>query len=835
MRTAWETLRRSAVTVSVTLVILVATLATGSLFGAGSGIRDLFGTSPSAFVRGIGPLTAVSSVLIADGLGPLLLTLLAVPTLVGLSERLMGHWRTLAVYGATAVLGISGGVLVQTLRGAIDGGWPMGADRAPVFDPLTPVVGTIMVASAFAEQLWRRRIRVLGVWVLVLLLLFSGQPADLYRLVAAGAGLLLGVVLAPAERRWMRIARSSHHEARTLSAALVLSTALAPLISIVTAVPYGPVHPLSVLLGARPPESGACDVAVATRACVDLLALERLSSPGGVLLALLPLGLLALTVFGLLRGRRAAVWIAVAVSVWFSFLAVLYNVVLVAVPDGGQLAAGSNGFSLIDTLLIVFVPLVLAVLLVTQLKHFPVRSSHRSRVLFRIVVGGAFVLTGAIYLTVGVVSSDQFEPPVTFVALLLDLPERYMPPGFLSLRLLEFVPDGALAEIGYAWVGPVFWTAVLVASAFVMASTSSQVRATDRERVRALLERGSTGSLSHMATWQGHEYWFTADGSAAVAYRVVSGVAITTGGPIGSVESRWQAVRDFSDFCDENGWTPAFYSVDDELLPVFGELGWTSTEVGDDAIIRPANFTLAGGRWKDVRTSMNRAAKLGVTAEWTTWAELSLATRSQIEAISEEWVAGRNLPEMGFTLGGVDELADPEVRLMLAVTETGAVLAATSWMPTFRDGVLVGWTLDFMRRRPSSMNGVIEFLIAATVLRAQHIGLDFVSLSAAPLSRAGSPGDDSGLAQQVLGYVGRRLESLYGFRSLLAFKLKFGPEFRPISVAYQDPMELPAIGMALARAYLPAMTMPQAVAIMRALVRPTDASTSLEREQVPTP
>lgn len=828
-------LPHSAVTVSIAFAVLLATLASGSLFGVEPSVREIFGTGPEAFARGIGPLTALSSVLIADGLVPLLLSLVGIMVMLGLSERLMGRWITLGVFFATAVVGVGGGVLLQTIGATADRGWWIGGDLAPVFDPLTPAIGTLMVASAFAEQLWRRRIRVLGIWVLLLLVLFSGQPADLYRFVAAVVGLLIGVFVAPHDRRWMRIARSSHHEARTLAAALVFVAAIAPLIGIATGAPYGPAQSLSVLFRGLQGSVAACDLGTATRACIDGLAIERLSSPGPVLLSLLPLGVLALSVFGLLRGRRAAVWIAFGVSSYLAFLAAFYAVILVVLPDGAQLAPTANGTSIVGTSLAVLAPLGLAILLVTQLKHFPVRSSGGSRIVFRIVVTSTFVVTAVTYVVVGTIASDQFRPPVTVLALLLDLSERFVPPGYLAMRLLEFVPDGAAASIVYDWVGPVFWLVVLVASAHLMASTSSTVRGSDRERIRVLLDRGAAGSLSHMASWAGHEYWFTADAEAAVAYRVVAGVAITTGGPIGSASARPEAIRDFSDFCDENGWIPAFYSVDEELLPVFEELGWSTTEVGDDAIIRPATFSLAGGRWKDVRTSINRAAKLGVTAQWTTWAELSIPMRQQIEAISEEWVAGRNLPEMGFTLGGVDELADPEVRLMLAVTDGGVVLAATSWMPTFREGALVGWTLDFMRRRPTSMNGVIEFLIASTVLRAQGIGLEFVSLSAAPLSRAGAASDDGGVAQQVLGYVGRRLESLYGFRSLLAFKVKFGPEFRPISLAYQDPMELPGIGVALARAYLPAMTMPQAVSIMRTLVRSGDDTAVEDRERVTTP
>ena len=57
--------------------------------------------------------------------------------------------------------------------------------------------------------------------------------------------------------------------------------------------------------------------------------------------------------------------------------------------------------------------------------------------------------------------------------------------------------------------------------------------------------------------------------------------------------------------------------------------------------------------------------------------------------------------------------------------------------------------------------------------------------------------------RQLLDRVGRQLEPVYGFRSLLRFKAKFDPAYRPLYLLYPDPAALPAIGTAIARAYLP--------------------------------
>ena len=62
--------------------------------------------------------------------------------------------------------------------------------------------------------------------------------------------------------------------------------------------------------------------------------------------------------------------------------------------------------------------------------------------------------------------------------------------------------------------------------------------------------------------------------------------------------------------------------------------------------------------------------------------------------------------------------------------------------------------------------------------------------------------------------VGHALEPVYGFRSLLAFKAKFQPEYRPLYLAYPDPAALPAIGLAIGRAYLPDLTARQSARLL---------------------
>ncbi len=196
--------------------------------------------------------------------------------------------------------------------------------------------------------------------------------------------------------------------------------------------------------------------------------------------------------------------------------------------------------------------------------------------------------------------------------------------------------------------------------------------------------------------------------------------------------------------------------------------------------------------------------------------------QAQLAEISEEWVADKALPEMGFTLGGLNELKDPEVLCCVAVDDDGLVHGVTSWLPVFSDGVISGWTLDFMRRRTTGFKGVMEFLIASAVTHFKE-EVPQISLSGSPLANAGSDageGDhstvDHSTLDRVLALLGNALEPMYGFKSLAAFKSRFQPEHRTLYMYYQDPLALPSIGIAVGSAYLPGLSPAQSAGAVAA-------------------
>ena len=387
---------------------------------------------------------------------------------------------------------------------------------------------------------------------------------------------------------------------------------------------------------------------------------------------------------------------------------------------------------------------------------------------------------------------------------------------FVALIVLALVSQRFPSDLLVSIANNAIWVALLVMLVLGRGAFRASIRRSRRsldgartvDDPRAALRANGGGTLSWMTLWPGTDYFAGSDGESYLGYQLRSDVALVLGDPIGAPEHRAQTVREFVDACQRLGIVPALFSVGDATVAATPP-GWQRLTVAEDTIVDLPTLELTGKRWNNIRTAINRAARENVDFRMTRLADEAPSIVAQVREISEEWVGDKALPEMGFTLGGVDEALDPQVRAGIALDPDGIVQGVTSWLPVYGPGGEIrGWTLDLMRKRDGgSFKPVMEFLIAESALAFKAEGAQFVSLSGAPLARSGeveSEGIDA-----VIDRIAQLLEPLYGFQSLHAFKQKFNPRYETMSLAYRDGADLPRIALALTRAYLPNSSMLQ--------------------------
>ncbi|WP_223622209.1 bifunctional lysylphosphatidylglycerol flippase/synthetase MprF [Microbacterium sp. EST19A] len=333
--------------------------------------------------------------------------------------------------------------------------------------------------------------------------------------------------------------------------------------------------------------------------------------------------------------------------------------------------------------------------------------------------------------------------------------------------------------------------------------------------VKTQLRAHGGGTLSWMSTWEGNSYARVAGG--VVAYQRRNGVALALADPIGPAENRAEAVAGFISAAEHAGLVPCFFSADAATLAAVPST-WRSIVVADDTIVDLAGLEFTGKRWNSVRSSLNRAGRESMTFRMTQFKAEPWGVQQQLRAISEAWVGDKDLPEMRFTLGTLEEAEDPEVRLALALAPNGDVDGFLSWLPVYGDeGVVRGWTLDLMRRRDGGFGPVMEFLIGSSARQFSDEGAEIMSLSGAPLAHDYPP--DAGMIAALSDKLAEALEPVYGFGSLHRFKQKFHPRYETMYLLFRDESDLTRIGGALTRAFLPDATIRQFAGAGLELVR----------------
>jgi phosphatidylglycerol lysyltransferase len=817
---AWQQVQHAPVTMCYLAAVWVAGLVTGSIaHGPPRWLSGHVGAGLPSLGHGYW-WTPLSAGLWASGLGSYLAVTVLGLLILAPAEHRMGVTRaftTLLVSQAAGLLLAAG--LIK-LAGLAREQWLSALTGATAVGALPGVVGVGFALSCTLTPLSGRRLRLLLIVAVTIGALSVGHLEQVAQASGAAGGVVIMALTDGRARPWAGL-RASQHEVRVRVGMLVAVPALGGMLAALVAHADGPMSLFSFLFAAPGPDphhlAAICPHAGLAVACRGLREQQLYAQWPGVLVQAAPALLLLLSADGVRRGRRLAWWLAViinltvlAAGIWVTHAASSGPGVHVAGPDAGARAILLAGEAML-------LPVVTLIVLLVTRRRFDQTAGRRAARKLTATLTTALGVSCAAFLLLGYLLRDHFSPRPEFGALAQDLPMRFLA-GRLSGN--RFLPADLAGRLLSVWVFLLFWIVVLAALTAFFLHTRTHSDADAADRARAILTRGGS-TLSYMSTWPGNQYWFSRDGRAAIAYRAIAAVAVTVGGPYGDPAALDSAITEFARFCERRGLQPCLYSVTAQARAVTQRLGWKSVQIAEDTLLPLASLQFAGKRFQDVRTALNKAAKEGITAEWWSYPEAPPELSGQIHQISQKWMADKGLPEMGFTLGGLDELNDPNIRCLIAVGADRKVHGIISWMPVYASGSPVGWTLDFMRRNtdPGTFRGVMEFLIASAALTFREEGARFVSLSGAPLARL-DRGEQPCVLQRLLDMIANAMEPVYGFQSLLHFKAKFQPAYQPLYLTYPDPAALGSIATAIGRAYLPHLTPRQALRLLTKLRRP---------------
>jgi lysyl-tRNA synthetase class 2 len=312
----------------------------------------------------------------------------------------------------------------------------------------------------------------------------------------------------------------------------------------------------------------------------------------------------------------------------------------------------------------------------------------------------------------------------------------------------------------------------------------------ERRAVRALVETYGSDSLAFFALRRDKSYLFSPSRRAFLAYRVVAGIALVSGDPVGDEAEIDDLFAELRRIVRARGWRFAVVGASDEHLERYRALGLKPVPIGDEAVLRPAEFSLEGRAIRKVRQSVSRLSKAGYRFRIVAADEVAPQLEAELEAVSAEWRGGE--PERGFAMA-IDDLHVPGTVLALAVSPDGQLGGFLHLAPCPAGG---GWSLSTMRRRPDTPNGLTEFLVVETVAWARETGASELSLNFCALTDFLAP---ERMTTPLHRLVRRGLllaDNVFQLERLYAFNRKFFPEWRRRYVCVERFTDLPAVGLA---------------------------------------
>ncbi|MFH8363500.1 phosphatidylglycerol lysyltransferase domain-containing protein [Streptomyces anulatus] len=330
----------------------------------------------------------------------------------------------------------------------------------------------------------------------------------------------------------------------------------------------------------------------------------------------------------------------------------------------------------------------------------------------------------------------------------------------------------------------------------------------DESRLRALLEQhGGRDSLGHFALRRDKGVVFSPSGKAAVCYRVVSGVMLAGGDPIGDVEAWPGAIERFMDEAQAHSWTPAVMGCSETGGQVWTrETGLTALELGDEAVVDAADFSLAGRAMRNVRQMVKRIERNGYETRVRRARDIGDTELDRIRRAAADWRGTDTERGFSMALGRIGDPADGDCVIATAHlpgsgTEDsphGDLKAVLHFVPWGRDGM----SLELMRRDRSADPGMNELLIVASLQAAEKLGVARVSLNFAMFRSALARGERLGAGPVLRCWRGLLifLSRWFQIESLYKFNAKFKPRWEPRFVVFRTSRDLPRIGIAAMRA-----------------------------------
>lgn len=356
---------------------------------------------------------------------------------------------------------------------------------------------------------------------------------------------------------------------------------------------------------------------------------------------------------------------------------------------------------------------------------------------------------------------------------------------------------------------------VLAAGLYLLLRSPRQAPAmtdADLARLRGLLTRhGARDSLGYFTLRQDKDLMFSPTGKAAIGYRVLGGVSLAAGDPIGDPEAWPGAITAWQEQAEQHGWRCAVLGASEQAAVAYQRVaGLSALALGDEAVIEVDRFDLGSGAMGAVRQARDRVTRAGYTATTARQRQLDPGTLDLIGRFAARWRDRSRERGFSMALGRIGDAGDPDYLLLQCHDRNGQLRAMLGFAPWGDRGL----SLDLVRRDRHAGHDLYEYMIAELLAQAPVLGVERVSLNFAMFREVFAIGGRIGAGPVLRAH--RRLLLIasrwWQLESAYRANLKYQPAWMPRHLCFAAASDLLPVLAAAGRAegFLPRTLIPKA-------------------------
>lgn len=371
-----------------------------------------------------------------------------------------------------------------------------------------------------------------------------------------------------------------------------------------------------------------------------------------------------------------------------------------------------------------------------------------------------------------------------------------------TLRLLSLNADPRLVahtQYGHWFFNSLYlitFTAVMYGGFALFRPVIYQYRTLPREHGLAagIVPTFGRTTLDFFKLWNDKSYFFSPSHETFISYAVGGNIALALGDPVGPEYEIEATVREFLEFCRDNGWGVAFHQTLPDFLATYRRVRLKKLKIGDDAMVDLKGFTLEGKGKKEFRYKLRQLEGLGVQTHHYD-APVPDDVIAQLKEVSDEWLKIPGRRERTFTLGYFDQSYVRSTPVLAATDKEGRVLAFVNLIESANNKEI---SIDLMRRRTDAPNGIMDYLFVKVFLFARERGHERFNLGMAPMAGF-QEREEATPEERAIHTFFQQLNFLFSFRGLRQYKAKFATSWEPRYLVYRHALELPRVALALRR------------------------------------